>query len=101
MGKVLDKVKVTNSGYLRICHECNDCKDTLADLPTEGVEIDTRYFVYETELYYTWTGTEWVPTGGEFDLGGSGGSSDLTEINERLTALEQKLETTVFYKLKE
>jgi len=70
----LDKVKVTNSGYLRVCHSCQDCKDTFADLPTENVEKDTIYFVRETELYYSWNGTDWVPAGGEFELGGSGGS---------------------------
>jgi hypothetical protein len=78
MSDVLSKVKITNSGYLRICEECTDCKQTIAELPTEGVEIGTRYFVYETELYYTWDGTEWKPTGGEVNLGGGGSGGGST-----------------------
>lgn len=74
----LDKVRVTNSGYLRVCHECSECLDTLAELPTENVKIDTIHFVRETELYYSWNGTEWIPTGGEFELAGSGGGGGST-----------------------
>lgn len=74
----LDKVRVTNSGYLRVCHDCNGCLDTLAELPTENVEKDMIYFVRETELYYSWDGTNWNPTGGEFELAGTGGGGGST-----------------------
>lgn len=74
----LDKVRVTNSGYLRVCHDCNGCLDTLAELPTENVEKDMIYFIRETELYYSWDGTNWNPTGGEFELAGTGGGGGST-----------------------
>jgi hypothetical protein len=96
----LDKVRVTNSGYLKICNECGECKSTLADLPTKNVDVGTTYFVKEEELYYSWDGIEWTPTGGEYNLGGSGGgtgdpvSLDASEIafDNRTTSIE---ETTV------
>ena len=75
MSNKLDKVKVTNSGYLRICRDCKECVNNLTDLPTENVEKDTIYFVYDKEKYYSWTGTEWVESGGEYNLAGEGGGS--------------------------
>ena len=75
MSNKLDKVKVTNSGYLRICRDCKECVNTLTDLPTENVEKDTIYFVYDKEKYYSWTGTEWIESGGEYNLAGEGGGS--------------------------
>ena len=93
------KVKVTNAGYLRIMEDCKCRVEKLTDLPTEGVKVNTRYYVYDTDLYYTWDGTEWKPTGGEIDLGGSGGGgetggSDSTtdeDITERVETLENEV----------